>query len=539
MTAVAEPMQGRAFLRPATAAEELSCPPLFGTQRSPERPTLGGQVAAIAQRLGKPLMPHQRYIVDVALEIDPGTGLLAYDEVVVIGPRQATGKTELLLPLMTHRCVGFDEALVRWIEAELGVTPPMPPAEGQRVLYTAQTADDARKKWRDVHVARLGKSAYRHQFNARLRLNQEAMVWRNGSMWSPASTTGKTGGTGDSVDLPVIDEAWSRPDNRTELGLRPAKMTRDWAQMWLMSMIPGLSRALPGTWKYLQHKRQVGRARVEADARYGMAFFDWAAAPGMDPGDPNTWYSCMPGLGRTVREAAVRSDFEAMDPIDFGAEYLGVAADSIPEPRWTVVSRDTWADRHDPYSELAAGDRPALALEVDEDMQRAWIGLAGRRADAHWHVAIAEPGWKVAAAPSGIGWTEKRLPDLVKETGACTVVIDPRRPAAALIPALKRLGIDVTTPTSGAIAGACGQFYAATGEGVDPDEDDTGLRLFHIGQQELDRGLAGLRKLELGQGQFTFVKKGSASTISPPYSVILAMLGYEMKSKPRPRSKIW
>ena len=207
-----------------TMTAPLVCPPLFGTSRSPERPTLGGQVAAVAAKLGKPLMPHQRAIVDVALELDPESGLLAYSEVVVIGPRQATGKTELLLPVMTHRCVGFDQSLTGWIRQALGVVLPLPGP--QRVVYTAQTADEARKKWRDIHVARLEASSFRRSFTPRLRLNAEAMMWRNGSMWLPASTTGKTAGTGDTLDMAVVDEAWSRPDSRTarEWSDRPARL---------------------------------------------------------------------------------------------------------------------------------------------------------------------------------------------------------------------------------------------------------------------------------------------------------------------------
>ena len=61
-----------------------SCPPRWSTERA-DRPTYGGAVAAIATKLGTPLMPWQRHVVDVALEIDPATGLLAYRTVVEPG----------------------------------------------------------------------------------------------------------------------------------------------------------------------------------------------------------------------------------------------------------------------------------------------------------------------------------------------------------------------------------------------------------------------------------------------------------------------
>jgi hypothetical protein len=67
-----------------TAAD---CPPLHATPRNPDRPTLGGDVAAIAEQLGTPFMPWQRQVADVAMELDPATGLLAYREVDLTTPR--------------------------------------------------------------------------------------------------------------------------------------------------------------------------------------------------------------------------------------------------------------------------------------------------------------------------------------------------------------------------------------------------------------------------------------------------------------------
>ena len=59
----------------------VDCPPLFATPRDPSRATLGGAVASVATQLGTPLMPWQRLVADVAMELDPVTGRLAYSEV--------------------------------------------------------------------------------------------------------------------------------------------------------------------------------------------------------------------------------------------------------------------------------------------------------------------------------------------------------------------------------------------------------------------------------------------------------------------------
>src|SRR5689334_10794972 len=93
--------------RPASSnCSDLQCPPRWGTPRRPDRATLGPRAAEVATLLGTPLMPWQRHVLDVALEVDPETGRLAYQEVDLTVPRQS-GKTLLLLCLMVHRALGF------------------------------------------------------------------------------------------------------------------------------------------------------------------------------------------------------------------------------------------------------------------------------------------------------------------------------------------------------------------------------------------------------------------------------------------------
>lgn len=468
-------------------------------------------MAEVARQLGKPLLPWQRHVADVAGEINPETGLLAYSEVVLIAMRQQ-GKTHLLLPEMTYRCVGFPEP--------------------QRVLFTAQTADDARMKWRDVHAPTLLKSPFRAGFRARWRMGTEALIWRNGSMWLPASTTGKTGGTGDTIDLGVIDEAWSRPDNRTELGMRPAMLTRPSRQLWVCSMIPGLSRARPGEWSYLQRKRQVGRAQVAADVRHGTAFFDFSAEEGLDPGDPQTWWSAMPALGHTITEGNVRDDFESLvragQLVDFCAEYLGW------EPMeavagWRLVSKAVWEGREDPGSAIVG--RPALAVEMDEERRQAWIVAAGYREDGDFHVEVVEPGFRILPHVTGVDWVQRRVLEIWEGQRPWTVVVDPGGPAASLVVPLKTAGVDVYTPNGPEIAGGCGRLFDATGQ-ARPEGDESGgddRRLWHLGQRVLDRAVRRAAPVTAGRGSMVVVQKGTDPVVRPLQGAVLALLGLLVK----------
>jgi hypothetical protein len=98
--------------------------------RDPSRDTLGGAVAAVAAQLGTLLMPWQRLVADVAMELDPATGLLAYSEVDLTTPRQS-GKTTLELAVLVHRCR-------TWARS--------------RALYSAQSRIHAHKKWEAAGV---------------------------------------------------------------------------------------------------------------------------------------------------------------------------------------------------------------------------------------------------------------------------------------------------------------------------------------------------------------------------------------------------
>src|SRR6056297_3105674 len=99
-----------------------SCPPKFATRRRPERQTFGHRLAKVADLLGQPLMPWQRFVADVACEFEPDTGLPAYREVFVTIPRQS-GKTTLFLSWQLDRCLNWGRP--------------------QRSVFTAQTGKDA------------------------------------------------------------------------------------------------------------------------------------------------------------------------------------------------------------------------------------------------------------------------------------------------------------------------------------------------------------------------------------------------------------
>jgi hypothetical protein len=509
---------------PLTAAD-LHCPPTYATQRTPDRPTLGPSVGRVAAMMGRPLKPHQQLIADVALEIDTTTGLLAYSEVDVIINRQQ-GKSELTFPIMTHRCTGFDAALARWVKRELGIDVPEPGP--QRVLYTAQRAEDARQKWRDIHVKRLEalNSPFRSKVDVRKRLAAEQITWPNGSTWSPGSATKKAGGTGDTLDLGMIDEGWSQQDSSTELAMRPTMLTRDWAQLWVLSMIPGLSRAAPGTWPYLHQKRQNGRARVQAGMRRGVAYFEWSMREGRDPADPATWWETMPGLAAgLVTEQKIRDDFEAMTLVDFMAEYLSVEP-SGRSAGWTLVSELTWRNLKVPAVRGRYLDPIALGVDAAPDQSVATIGMAALDVRGDTYVEV------VARAP-GLNWAVPALVEVAERMGACSIGIAAHGPAAPIIEPLRRaldeaksrpdayFDTELVIMQGPQVAQACVQMFMETGELGDGNEADPDRRVRHPDDADLNAAVAAATKYTWGD-EWRFARSGDGGEISALYGVTLA-----------------
>jgi hypothetical protein len=447
--------------------------------------------------IGTPLMPWQRHVADVALEVDPDTGLLVYREVNLTVPRQS-GKTLLLLTAMVHRAQGFGRR--------------------QRILYTAQTRNDARRKWEDEHVEVLRRSPLHPLFTVRKSNGSEAIHWRNGSMHGITSSTEKAG-HGETLDMGVIDEAFAQEDARLEQGLRPTMITRPQPQLWVVSTA-GTRRSA-----YLRGKVDTGRARCELGLTDSVAYFEWSAPPDADPGNPATWRGCMPALcptglpcrcdpdGRwkhTVGEAAIRANFEGMSLAEYRRAFLNQWPDDAPE-EWLVIPRTAWDDQLDPASEAA--DPVAFAIDANPERSAAAIAMAGGRPSGGGrHVETVD-------YQRELSWVVPRMGQLVRRWSPCRVVLDPAGPAGSLLPDLERelkdTGVEVTKPTTRDAAHAAQGFYDAVMDGS----------LTHLDDAPLAAALAGAQKRDLGD-MWLWARKGLSVDICPLVAGSLALWGF-------------
>ena len=110
----------------ASPRSSALCRPRWATPQS-NRPSYGARAVRLAEAAGFVLMPWQRQVLNVALEVDPVSRLPAYREVRVSVPRRS-GKTVTLLAVQIDRSLGWRH---------------------QRSLYTAQDRANSRTKWEE------------------------------------------------------------------------------------------------------------------------------------------------------------------------------------------------------------------------------------------------------------------------------------------------------------------------------------------------------------------------------------------------------
>jgi phage terminase large subunit-like protein len=432
-------------------------------------------------------MPWQQYVADVALEIDPSTGLLAYQEIGLTVPRQS-GKTTLLLALMVHRALALGQPFGR----------------RQNILYTAQTRLDARKKWEDEHLPILeAAKAFRGMYRVRLNNGHEAILWKNGSKQGLTSSTEKAG-HGETLDLGLLDEAFSQVDDRVEQAMKPAMVTRPNAQfMW--DSTAGTANSL-----YLLSKVETGRALVGLGIDVGTCYFEWRGDPNADPADPVTWYDCMPALGITAREESVANFQRTMKPSEFRRAFLNIA-DTESSDEWAVISSDQWSALSVPSSKPV--DPVVFAADITPDRSFGAIAVAGRTATGQMHVEIVEH-------KRGTGWMVGRIVELAEKWNPCAIVVDAAGPAGSLLSGLGARGVEVLKPNARDATQAAAQFYDAATDARD---------LRHIDQPALTAAVAGAQRRRLGDA-WAWDRRGVSVDISPLVAASLAAWGHNVKA---------
>jgi hypothetical protein len=468
---------GSVTLSVARSSSGLWVPPRFATPRDHSRKTLGPAVGRVAQALARRNMPWQQYVADVGGEVDD-RGLCVYSLVVVSVPRQS-GKTTLDLAQSVQRCLA---------------------APRRKVWHTAQTGQDARKKWKEL-AEDVMTSPLRELVDGRPRSSNgaESLVFVNGSNLRPHPPT-RDALHGEQSDLNNVDEGWVFDDLQGDelmQAITPTQLTRPGAQTWVWS-----TRGDRGsTWFH----GLIDSIRAGAIPR--AALFDWGIPYDADPTDLQVIADHHPAYGHTVTMEsleAAQANF-ANDPQGFARAYgnvpTGNAVRVIPADRW---NRARTADRLPPgrpaYGVAVAGDGSAGAVvaAVLDDRGRPWLEVLAHRPGRSWLV-----DYVLALRDAGQG-----------------IAVDRRGPAAPVADQLELAGVKLLPLNSLAdYAAACQDLFDRI---TDPAGEP---RLLHRDSEALDDAADVAGRRALGDGGWVWSRTRSTGDVSTLEAATLAAWG--------------
>lgn len=442
--------------------------------------------------------PWQEQALDVAMEVDD-RGHLVYGEGLWLIPRRS-GKTVIGLSKIVHRAHAFDDE--------------------QRSISNMHKKSEARGMFRNAWLPTLRKSRYAGTFTPRLALSEEAIEWHHGPIHQ-IKAPGPDAAVGSDLDYWLNDECWALPSDEMEGAVLPTMATRVDAQVDHMSMA-GTQDS-----QFLVGKRNLGREMVQADARSGLFYIEFAAPDDADPMDERVWWQVHPALGLTVTVERLRQYAASMSEEEFGRQFLGIWRDTIAELP-ALIDAETWASHREskPRHPRAQIARPYLAVDASPDRSSAAVSVAGKRPDGR-------PQVEVIRHDDGTSWVVEYVASVVAKSGPAEVVLDAGGPASFLLPDLERAlrphRMSVRSLGYKDAANAAATWMATFGE------EGNGRYVHHPG---LDAANAGAQ-LKV-RGDLSTINRRSPSTDLPPLiSCALALWAMTSPSVPERVKNTW
>ena len=360
----------------------MSSEPKYATARTLTNPSYGRRIEAMAAYMGGPLMPWQKQVAAVGMELDPKLpGAFRYDTVVVSVPRQS-GKSYLLRAIMADRIMSYNR---------------------HEVVMTAQTGKDAKKRWNQLinSLKADKKPAY---FNVRKSQGTEYLEYlKRGSKLSPFAPTPKSV-HGDSLNLITIDEAWAFDADSgaaLEAAIEPTQLTILDSQMWIVST-RGTSKSA-----YLNTLIERGRHAVD-DPTSRLAYFEWSADEALAEADPygEATLAFHPAMGHTQTYEKILSLAKPGVPGALANWRRSILNLDTPLENETIIDLALW--------DSLAADQPLeppppneVSIGVDIALDRSGASIV-----AAWVTADGDLALSLIMSGPGVDWvapTVRRL----------------------------------------------------------------------------------------------------------------------------------
>lgn len=461
-----------------------------GTRRDESRRSDGARLAAVAAMMGTPLIPWQRYVADVACEIDPETGSFYYDTVVITTPRQC-GKSALVDASDTYN-------------ASLG--------RRRRIVYSAQTGKDAEDHFREYADTMKASRLLQKVDSFRFGKGDMSVTFTNGSTIRPMAMT-KVAGHGKQSDKVTIDEAFSLskeagdtimdaiiPTVNTRL-----KRTGTMPQRWITST--------EGTSDSVWFNEQLDKLR-DGDVPARTCWFDFGIPFDADPEDLDVIMRYHPAAGLLWYKPQLRDFREGFGDNRKGwARAFGNLRDTGTADR--IIPEDLWSSSVVvPVDPAQLDGRPVVfGVAVDVDSTHTSIS-----------VGIVNPGGTVTTQLvrilDGTGDAPNVLRELCERYSA-PVAVDVKGTAGDLNDRLRHMLDPDGMPVFRFCEMSAGDYLTIGQSYVSGLENKA---VWHSADPDLDASVANSARTWSGDA-WRITRRGSMGLTSPLESCMLAAWG--------------
>jgi len=333
-------------------------------------------------------------------------------------------------------------------------------------------------------------------------VGKEVIEFKNGNRIRFRTRTGR-GGRGFSGSPVIFDEAMDIPEASMS-SILPVISAQPDPQVWYTGSAVDQESMPDGN--VFARVRQ--RALAGEDPR--LAYFEWsvdAEKPDeleeAQAADQKLWAQANPALGIRISPEYVAAEMRELDPRSFAVERLGVgdwpSADGDDGP----VSVKKWDQLVDSASEIVSP--VCFAFDISPARSSAAIAVAGRNGEDKLHMEIVDH-------QPGTGWLKDRLLGLSRDHDVVEFVCDGRGPAAALIPELEEMDVQVVEMTAQEYGRACGFLVDLVNE----------QEMVHLGSSEIRSALRGAQSRDLGDS-WAWARKRSTIDITPLVAATFAL----------------
>lgn len=384
----------------------------------PPRLTRGPAIAQVMRTLGNDPMPWQVRALDVIGELD-AQGKYRWPLVIISVPRQS-GKTTMTMAVALHRILT---------------------GTGRKAWHTAQTGQDARRKWLELVDVALA-SPWRTGLKARKTNGAEGLeVPRLRSKFSPHPPTEESL-HGEQSDLNIIDEGWAFDDAEGAALMQaivPTQAARLMHGPGPQTIIVSTVGTAASTWFH----GLLDRARAgDGD----IALVEYGIGPDDDPSDLEAVAAAHPAYGHTMTMDSLKRAFDQLGPAEFARAF----GNRPTGARERLIATEAWQAAADP-TPLPDDARVSFGAAVDFDRTETAIVAAA--------IVKGTPVVEVVDVRPGTGWAGPRLRQLAKAHRATGVCVDSIGPSSALSDDLTRNGMDLVPLTTKSVTGACAEFF--------------------------------------------------------------------------------